>query len=115
MSVLAELLQAIAYATIDLIVMLTTLASKPLRFLASSSYRCEVRENWRRRRARHVVDLLGGSIVIILFLALLVFLGAATISSMRRDPATAEAESQQLEAKFNRWLFRTWEKLREKR
>jgi len=114
MSVFAELLQAVAYAVTDIIVILTTLASKPLRFLASSSYRREARENWLHRPARHVVELLGGSLVVILFLALLGFLGAATISSMRRDPSTAEAEHQQLEAKFNRWFYRTWEKLRER-
>jgi hypothetical protein len=78
MSVFAELLQTVAYAVTDLIVMLTALASKPLRFI-------------------------------------LVFLGVATISSMRRDPATAEAEYQRLEAKFNRWFYRAWEKLRETR
>jgi hypothetical protein len=115
MSVFAELLQAVAYAVTDLIVRLTTLASKPLRILASSSYRREVRENWRRRPGRHAFELMGGSIVVILFLTSLVFLGAATISSMRREPATAEAEYRQLETKFNRWFYRTWERLREAR
>ena len=115
MSVLAELLQAIAYVVIDLTVMLTTLALKPLRFLASSSYRNEVRKAWRHRPGKHAFELLGGSLVLVLFIALAAFLGAATFSSMRREPTTAEERLQQAEAKFNRWLRQTWERLREAR
>src|SRR5262245_1679388 len=114
MSVFAELVQAVGYALTDLIVMLATLASKPLRFMGSARYRQEIRETWQRRPAGHVFELLAGSLVVALFVALLVFLGVATISSLRRDPI-AEAEYQQRESRFNRWFYRSWEKARETR
>jgi|SRR6185295_19195020 len=115
MSVFAELLQAAVYAVVDLTVLLTTLASKPLRFLASSRYRHEVRANWRHRPGKHAFELLGGSLVMILLISFVVFLGSAVFSSMRQEPTAAEAKFQQAEAKFNRWFFKTWERLREAR
>ena len=113
MSVVAEFLHATAYAVVDLTVMLTTLALKPLRFLGSPTYRHEIREG--HRPGKHAFELLGGSLVLVLFIALATFVGAATVSSMRREPATAEERFQQAEAKFSRWFLRTWERFRETR
>jgi len=115
MSIFAELIEAVVYAVVDLTAMLAALASKPLRFLASSRYRHEVRQTWRQRPVKHLFELLSGSIVVVLFLSLIVFLGTAVVSSMRQDPAAAEAEFRQAEGKFNRWFLRTWEKFREAR
>jgi len=115
MSVFAELLEAVVYAVVDLTVVLTTLASKPLRFLASPRYRHEVRANWRHRPGKHTLELLGGSLVVIVFIGFVVFLGSAVFSSMREEPSAAEAEVRQAEAKFSRWFLKTWERLRESR
>ena len=115
MSVFAELLEAVVYAVVDLTVMLTALASKPFRFLASSTYRHEVRVNWHQRPGRHAFELVGGSLVVILFVGGMVFLGSAIFSAMRQEPTAAEAEYRQAEARFNRWFFKTWERLREAR
>jgi len=84
MSIFAELIEAVVYAVVDLTAMLAALASKPLRFLASSRYRHEVRQTWRQRPVKHLFELLSGSIVVVLLLSLIVFLGTAVVSLMRR-------------------------------
>jgi pilus assembly protein TadC len=69
MSLFAEFFAAIAYALFEATVWLAMLAAKPLQFLFSASYRKEVRAGWAGSRGRQIFDLLGGTTVLALFTA----------------------------------------------
>ena len=73
MGALAEFFATIAYALIEATVWLAVLAAKPLQFLFSASYRKKVRAGWSDSRGRQIFDLLGGTTVLVLFAAAMVW------------------------------------------
>jgi hypothetical protein len=90
MGVLAEFFAVIAQALIELSLWLTTLAAKPIRFLFSRSYRQKLRQGWANDRVKQVLEMGGGSVILVLFFTMVVW-WSFLIIAYNRDRSDKES------------------------
>lgn len=69
MSAFAELIGEFVQVVIDLTVLVVEVASSPLRFVISPSYRKEIRSRWQGHLVRCSLELFGGSLALLLFVS----------------------------------------------
>lgn len=71
MSAFGEVIVAVVAWLIEVSIYVTLLAFAPFRFLFSHRYRTTCRQRWHGYPGRRVMDVLGGSIALLLFTGML--------------------------------------------
>ena len=89
LSALGDVFVAIFQMLVDVTVWLSNLVARPVRFLFSRHYRAAMRQNWLLHPVRGWFEFIGGSVVLILFVAM-VSLWAFLFVVAAQDPTPGE-------------------------
>ena len=89
LSALSDVFVAIFQLLVDMTVWLGDLVARPVRFLFSRHYRAATRQNWHLHPVRAWFQFIGGSVVLILFAAM-ISLWAFLLVAAAQEPTPGE-------------------------
>jgi hypothetical protein len=103
LSTLGDLVVSLIQILADVTLWLSDLATRPIRFLFSRQCRREVRQNWSLHPIRAGFEFIGGSVVLLLFVAMLSFwIFLFTVGAKEPAPGDQRKLKQQMIEKFRR-------------
>jgi hypothetical protein len=100
LSALGDLLVTIFQVLVDFTLWLGDLVTRPVRFIFSRQYRDEIRQNWSLHPVRGWLEFVGGSLVLILFVAMVSFWAFLFAVGGKEATPAEQKETKQLKERI---------------